>query len=148
MGFWEKRESKHISGETDDFYGADTIKSPEIKTGDNIDYAALDELEADMNGVANKIHEDITGIAEDIKKQKQWARDLLSSNYWFAVCFNNETQKRQCLEAMGINPSDTFVYGRDFLRATGIRISEPNHNYSNERKMDSRLSELARDIEE
>ena len=151
MGYWDRKQAKSPHWKGDDegnIYDVVEIKSPEITTGENIDYAALDSLESDMTAVARATRDNVAGIAEDIKKQKKWARDLLSANYWFAVCFNNDAQKQEFLETLGFSGTDTFVYGKDFAKAVGVKIHEPDHNYSNERKLDKTLKSLAREIPE
>ena len=140
MGYWDKKEMTSRRG----------AKEPEVKespkNGDNIDFGALDKLESDMNHTSDVILGEVEGIAESIKKQKAIAKDTLSSNYWFAVCFNNETQKRQFLQAIGFDPSWTFITGKDFSKATGLGYKEPDHDYSKERRVNPNFKARAREI--
>lgn len=142
MGYWEKKEAREASRRG--------VKEPEVKespkNGDSIDFDALDKLESDMNRTSDRILGDVEGIAESIKKQKAIAKDTLSSNYWFAVCFNNDLQKQQFLKAIGFDPSWTFIQGSDFAKAMNVDVKEPNHDYSRERKPNPNFQRRARPI--
>ena len=143
MGYWDKKESARKS-RWDDAKPEEVKESP--KNGDNIDFSALDQLEKDMQETATVILDEVEGIAESIKKQKAIAKDTLSSNYWFAVCFNNDLQKQQFLEAVGFNPTWTFIQGDEFAKKMNVQIKEPNHDYSKERRVNPNFKARAREI--
>lgn len=149
MGYWDKKEDKPIKkpAKKGGFW---KDEEPEVKespeNGDNIDFNALDDFEKESQDSSRVILEEVEGIAESIKKQKTQAKDTLSSNYWFAVCFNNETQKRQFLENAGFDPSWTFIQGDEFSRAVGVGYKEPNHDYSKERRVNPNFKARAREI--
>lgn len=153
MGVWDKKEAES-AGRKSVFDRYDSKPEQAKKTrkkpqnGDNIDYEALNRLEQESTETARNIEADIEGIAGSIEKQKAHHKDLLSTNYWFAVCFNNQTQKEQFLKNAGFNPADTFIYGNAFSKRFKIDISEPDHDYSRERKNDRVLAELARRLAE
>lgn len=141
MGYWDKKENTRRSRR-----GEVAEEKPKPTNGDNIDLDALDKLEKDMKDTSNAILGEVEGIAESIKRQKAIAKDTLSSNYWFAVCFNNETQKRQFLEKAGFDPTWTFIQGDQFSKAVGISYQEPNHDYSKERRVNPNFKARAREI--
>ena len=149
MGYWDKKETttKPKTAKKGGYWQDD---EPEVnespKNGDNIDFKALDDFEKETQDSSRAILEDVEGIAESIKKQKAQAKDTLSSNYWFAVCFNNETQKRQFLENAGFDPSWTFIQGSEFSRAVGVGYKEPDHDYSKERRVNPNFKARAREI--
>ena len=143
MGYWDKKENTRKS-RWDDGKPEEVKESP--KNGDNIDLDALDKLEKDMQDTSTAILDEVEGIAESIKRQKAIAKDTLSSNYWFAVCFNNDKQKQQFLEAAGFDPSWTFIQGDQFARAVGIQYKEPNHDYSKERRVNPNFKARAREV--
>ena len=142
MGYWDKKESTRKSRWSE--------PEPEVKespkNGDNIDFGALDQLEKDMNAKSDAVLEEVEGIAESIKRQKAIAKDTLSANYWFAVCFNNDLQKKQFLEAAGFNPTWTFIQGDQFAKKMGISYKEPSHDYSKERRVNPNFKARAREI--
>ena len=142
MGYWDNKNQKKSSrwAEPEE----EVKESP--KNGDNIDFGALDKLEDDLNKTSEAVLNEVEGIAESIKKQKAIAKDTLSSNYWFAVCFNNETQKRQFLEKIGFDPSWTFIQGDEFARKVNVEVKEPNHDYSKERRVNPNFRARARAI--
>lgn len=142
MGYWDKKEAQNTSRR-----GAKEEPVQEKpQNGDNIDFGALDKLEEDMNKTSDRILGDVEGIAESIKHQKAVAKDTLSSNYWFAVCFNNDIQKQQFLKAIGFDPSWTFIQGSDFAKAMNVQVKEPNHDYSRERRPNPNFQKRARPI--
>ena len=149
MGYWEKKEEKNVQKPTKKG-GYWKNEEPEAKkspeNGDNIDFKALDEFEKETQDSSNAILEEVEGIAESIKRQKAQAKDMLSSNYWFAICFNNETQKRQFLENVGFDPSWTFIQGDEFAKRVGIGYKEPDHDYSKERRVNPNFKARAREI--
>lgn len=150
MGYWDKKTEDTAKPKTTKKGGFWKEEEPEVKespkNGDNIDFKALDDFEKDTHDTSSAILEEVEGIAESIKKQKAQAKDMLSSNYWFAVCFNNETQKRQFLENAGFDPSWTFIQGNEFSKAVGIGYNEPNHDYSKERRVNPNFKARAREI--
>lgn len=131
MGYWDKREPK---------------QEPEKKERTNVvDHEALQQLEDDTLETARATLDEIEGIAEEIKKQKTQASDVQSSNYWCAIVFNNQKQKEEFLQSMGFDPSWTFIPGKDFVRKVG-KYSEPDHDYSRERRVQQAFKDRARPI--
>lgn len=151
MAYWDKKTettTNKVSGRASGGFWKE--EEPEVKespkNGDNIDFKALDDLEKDMQDTANDVLDEVQGIADSIKRQKAQAKDMLSSGYWFAVCFNNDKQKQQFLSALGYNPSWTFIQGDDFARKVGVSYKEPNHDYSKERRVNQQYKARARQI--
>ena len=138
MGYWDKKEASTRKSRWGD---DEPPKKP--KSGDQINFEALDQMEKDFNDKADFVGSEVAGIAKSIDKQKARSHDLLSTGYWFSVVFNNETQKRQFLRALKLTETDTFIFGDDMARACHVNINEPDHDYT-ERKRRDTLTRLAR----
>ena len=146
MGYWDKKEPKKLEQEE----VKKPVQTKEIikEEYDNIDIAALDQFEKEANEKAQGIAEEVAGIAEDIARQKRTYADLLSSNYWCAIVFNNDLQKQQFLNALGFDPSWTFIKGKEFCRSIGVTLEEPDHDYNKERRLSKAYKYRARPVKE
>ena len=132
MGYWDKKDGG---------------KKQVATSGKDINKEGLERLEKESHDSAVEMQNEIGGIAESIKRQKAQAQDLISSDYWFAVCFNNSAQKKQYLKSLGLNPDHIFIQAQDFVRAVNAgRYTEPDHDYNRERKRRDKLTEIAREI--
>ena len=141
MGYWDKKEPKKVE-ETKD-------ESPKVENynEEDINRDGLKELETTSNESANEILDNVAGLADDIARQKKQFGDLLSTSYWFAVCFNNTDQKHDFLLDMGYDPSLTFINGRDFARRCGHPLRVPDRDYS-ERGKQQAFADRARPLPE
>lgn len=140
MGYWDKREAKEAA----ELVGEENAREV-VTNGDAIDTKGLDELEAAMADTQQAVLDTIDDLAAQVKRQKAYMKDITSSNFWFAVCFNNQMQKEQFLAAIGITPTDTFVEGRDFAKRVGVQYKEPDHVYKT-RGVQKKYAERAREI--
>ena len=143
MGYWDKKEVRLKPVEEEQ----QEIEKPKKKEEyGELDQQALVEFENEANASARGVLEGVRELAGDIARQKKDAKDLLSSNYWCALVFNNTTQKHQFLANLGYDPKWTFIPGKSFAKKIGVSIDEPDHAYR-ERSVQKSFQSRAREIE-
>lgn len=139
MGYWDKKEpQKRVEA---------TEEAPVAQDTEHIDFDALDQYEADANARAKDILEAVDDLAAQVKRQKAHMGDITNTNYWFAVCFNNQAQKEEYLEKIGMKKTDTFLSGKQFAMKTGVDIKSPSKVY-NKKGVVPKFKQRAREIEE
>lgn len=140
MGYWDKKEPKKKEVEL-----AKEVKEEKYDASE-INHDALKEFEEESNESAEKILDNVAGLADDIARQKKQFGDLLSTSYWCAIVFNNTDQKQEFLAKMDFNPTWTFIDGKTFARRCGVKLTNEDRDYS-ERGKQQAFAQRARPIE-
>ena len=129
MGYWDKKESKK----------EETVTPVADST------EALDKFEKDA---ANYIKDSTGYLSRQIKDMQKRMQALTSDGYWFAVYFNNDTQKQECLDKLGFNQFDKYINGREFMKAIKKSMESPDFDFGEERVPVKEFAERALPVNE
>lgn len=110
MGYWDKKTVKGTK---------ETEKVTENKSESGIDIPEefVDDLKKYEQDAINHVKDSTNYLSSQIKDQQKRMQTVTSDGYWFAVYFNNDMQKQECLEKLGFNQFDKYISGKKFMQA-------------------------------
>lgn len=108
MSRWKKLQEENVSPaqETDQ---PESLESVEQSFKDALD---TDDL--------------LKSFAERRDKERGRMADVVDTNYYFVVCFNNMNQLVEFCDTFGLNPDEIYMDGKDFARRVNRELSEPD----------------------
>ena len=131
MGYWENKEAL----ETGKKKRVEEPKVADVASEGNEDDDAPDmTLEEFEEEAQAKLEEDATYLSRKIKSTQKRLQTVTSDGFWFAVYFNNDTQKEEFLKKMGFDPYEKYIEGKEFVKRYHRSISTPDFDFGQERK--------------
>lgn len=110
--------------------------------------AGEDSPEATGKRVLNEVEAAFKARAQAEQKRMEEAVD---SEFWICLVFQTRAQKDQFLERAGVDAAilgDKYIEGPDFARAIGRPVDPVKVRYNNSDKLDRRLVEMSRGLDE
>lgn len=124
MGYWDKKAEEEV----------EEREKPDITLEE---YEVLAEVKLEDNG---------TYLSRKMEEHKDRFKNVVSDGYWFCVYFNNDGQKEEFLESLGLEKNCRYIPGKEFARKCGKTISTPNFDFGEEKKPVKEFAERARPI--
>ena len=124
MGYWDKKAEEEV----------EEREKPDITLEE---YEVLAEVKLEDNG---------TYLSRKMEEHKDRFKNVVSDGYWFCVYFNNDGQKEEFLESLGLEKNCRYIPGKEFARKCGKTISTPNFDFGEEKKPVKEFVERARPI--
>lgn len=110
MGYWDKKSIKEAKPQ-------ETVAGSESKSEIEIPEEFVDDLKKYEQDAINHVKDSTNYLSSQIKDQQKRMQTVTSDGYWFAVYFNNDMQKQECLEKLGFNQFDKYISGKKFMQA-------------------------------
>ena len=86
---------------------------------------SLESIEKSFKDALNT-DELLKSFAERREKESGRMTDIVDTNYYFVVCFNNMNQLVEFCETFNLNPDEIYMDGRDFARRVNRELQEPD----------------------
>ena len=125
MGYWDKKAEDEV----------ETREKPENLTLE--EYEVLAEVKAEDDGKY---------LSRKMEEHKDRFEKVTSDGYWFCVYFNNDQQKEEFLESIGLERNCRYIPGKEFARKCGKTISTPNFDFGEEKKPVKEFKDRSRPI--
>lgn len=102
---------------------------------------SLEQLEKEC---AEELDEIAQGFRDRVKKEDKRFLDVCDSEFYFCCCFTNREQKEEFLSALGLNPDDRYIDGRELARKINKQLKAPDTEAHKTRAFDRDFIDLVR----
>ena len=124
MGYWDKKAENDVE-ESD---------KPDL-TLEEYEILAETKLEDDGKYLSRKMEE-----------HKDRFEKVTSDGYWFCVYFNNDEQKEEFLDYLGLEKTCRYIPGKEFAKKCNKVIQAKDFDFGEEKKPVKEFKERARPI--
>lgn len=124
MGYWDKKAEKAVENE----------EKPEITLEE---YETLAEV---------KLEDDGKYLSRKMVEHKDRFEKVTSDGYWFCVYFNNDDQKEEFLDYLGLEKNCRYIPGKEFAQKVNKVIKTPDFDFGAEKNPVKEFKDRARPI--
>ena len=124
MGYWDKKANQEIEEQ----------EKPDL---------TLEEYEILAEA---KLEDDGKYLSRKMTEHKERFDKVTSDGYWFCVYFNNDEQKEEFLDYLGLEKNCRYIPGKEFAQKCNKVIKTKDFDFGEEKKPVKEFKERARPI--
>lgn len=124
MGYWDKKAEQEV----------EETEQPEMTLAE-YEYLAEQKLEEDGEYLSRKMQE-----------HKERFEKVTSDGFWFCVVFNNDDQKEEFLQSIGLSKDERYIRGSEFARIIGKQLKTKDFDFGEEKKPVREFKDRARPV--
>ena len=104
---------------------------------------SLDEYEA---LAMQKLEDDGEYLSRKMEAHKERFEKVTSDGFWFCVVFNNDDQKEEFLQSIGLSKDERYIRGSEFARIIGKQLKAKDFDFGKEKLPVKEFKDRARPV--
>lgn len=124
MGYWDKKAEDEV----------EEREKPEMTLEE---YEVLAEVKAEDDGKY---------LSRKMEEHKERFEKVTSDGFWFCVYFNNDDQKEEFLDYLGLEKNCRYIPGKEFAKLCKKKIETPDFDFGQEKNPVKEFKDRARPI--
>ena len=93
-----------------------------------------------------KLEEDGEYLSRKMQEHKERFEKVTSDGFWFCVVFNNDDQKEEFLQSIGLSKDERYIRGSEFARIIGKQLKTKDFDFGEEKKPVREFKDRARPV--
>ena len=124
MGYWDRKAEEEV----------ENTEEPEMTLAEY-------ELFAEQ-----KLEEDGAYLSRKMQEHKERFEKVTSDGFWFCVVFNNDDQKEEFLQSIGIDGAERYIKGSQFAKIIGKQLKNKDFDFGKEKLPVKEFKDRARPV--